>query len=180
MLCVIFGKKRSRGWMEDQASSHNFLSTIFGIFGIFWIEICGRKKVRRKFFDRKNFDWKNNFSKNNFSRPKKIHMKKSMKNENFEISIFSSKNQNFKIFIFHWLFHRKIVWSRNRKIIFSIEKKFDQKIFDENFFDHIFRLKKSQRFQKSHLENCAMRPGPPSSLCFVFFSKMKQDHVDLA
>ena len=39
---------------------------------------------------------------------------------------------------------------------------FGQTFFDEKNFDHIFRFKKSQRFQKSHLENCAMRPGTPS------------------
>ena len=41
--------------MEDQALSHNFLSAIFGIFGIFLVEICGRKNVRRKLSDRKKW-----------------------------------------------------------------------------------------------------------------------------
>ena len=36
---------------------------------------------------------------------------------------------------------------------------FDQKFFDEKIFDHIFRSQIFSRFQKSHLENCAMRPG---------------------
>ena len=57
--------------MEDQASSNNFLSVIFGILGICLIEIYGRKKNRRKFFDRKYFRLKKYFSKNIFSRPKK-------------------------------------------------------------------------------------------------------------
>ena len=35
----------------------------------------------------------------------KCPMEKSMKIENFEISIFR-KNQNFEIWNFHWLFHR--------------------------------------------------------------------------
>ena len=41
--------------MEDQALSHNFISAIFGIFGIFLVEICGRKKIRRiLFWSKKN------------------------------------------------------------------------------------------------------------------------------
>ena len=49
----------------------------------------------------------------------------------------------------------------------SIDIFFDQKFFDDFFFDHIFRSKKLLRFQKSHLENYAMRPGAPSSTqCF--------------
>ena len=65
----FWGKNRRSVWMEDQASSHNFLSMIFGIFGIFWVEICGRKTVRRKFFDRFFFSIeKIVFRKNNFLR----------------------------------------------------------------------------------------------------------------
>ena len=63
--------------MEDQASSHNFLSAIFGILGNFVIEL-GNKKIIETFFN-------------------------------------------------------------------------------ENFFDHIIRCEKTSRFQKSHLENCAMK-----------------------
>ena len=154
--------------MEDQALSHNFLSAIFGIFGIFLVEICGRKNVRRKMFDRKKFRLKKYFSKNIFSRPKKILWKSQWKMTILKFRFFDEK---IEIFIFHWLFHRNFFWSRKiifRKIIFSIENFFDQTFFDENFFDHIFRLKITQRFQKSHLENCAMRPDPPSRLCVVF------------
>ena len=51
--------------LRHQASSYNFLSVIFGILGIFWIGICGRKMFRRKTFGRKNFDRKIVFQKNN-------------------------------------------------------------------------------------------------------------------
>ena len=39
--------------LRHQASSHNFLSVIFGILRQFWIGICGRNFSRRKCFDRK-------------------------------------------------------------------------------------------------------------------------------
>ena len=72
-----------------------------------------RKSWKNIFRDQKNFEKKS--------------MKKSMKNENFEISIFSGKNRNFEIFIFHWLFHRKQV-----RTFFGLEKY----VFD--FFDKFF------------------------------------------
>ena len=49
--------------LRHQASSYNFLSVIFGILGIFWIGICGRKMFRRKIFGRTIFRSKNHFSK---------------------------------------------------------------------------------------------------------------------
>ena len=52
---LIFGLDQIWCWMEDQASSNNFLSVIFGILVIFGIEICGRQNFRRKHFDRKYF-----------------------------------------------------------------------------------------------------------------------------
>ena len=91
----------------------------------FLVRICGRKIFVGKKLTEKKFDRKNNVSKNKFSRPKKFPMKKSMKNENFEISIFSSKNQNFKFFIFHWLFHRIFLVSKNY---------FSKNIFSTDFF----------------------------------------------
>ena len=79
--------KKSRGQMEDQASSHNFLSVIFGILGIFLIRICGRKKTFvEHFLIEKNLAKK---SENIFRGQKifeKCSLKKSMKIENFEIS----------------------------------------------------------------------------------------------
>ena len=72
-----------------------------------------------------------------------------------DISIFSLKNfldiwtLFIDFFIFHWLFDRiffgSFLWSRKhifRKILFSIEN-----VFDEIFFDHIFRFKNSSRYQ---------------------------------
>ena len=49
--------------LGHQASSHNFLSVIFGILRKFGIGICGRKFSRRKKFDRKKFDRKINKNK---------------------------------------------------------------------------------------------------------------------
>ena len=58
--CCNFTKKKwRRVWMEHQASSHNFLSVLFGILGIFGIGIYDRKKRRRKISDWKNFRSKN-------------------------------------------------------------------------------------------------------------------------
>ena len=74
---------------------------------VFWIpgkilDLYRKKSTKKKIFrDRKIFSKK---SKKYFSRPKKIEknlMKKSMKNENFKILIFSGEKQNFEIFIFH-------------------------------------------------------------------------------
>ena len=141
------------------------------------------KKNHRTIFDRKKFRSK---IEKYFSRLKivrKKSMKKSMKNQNFKISIFSIFPRNFKICNFHWLFHRlffRFFLVSKNIFRFSIEFFFGQIFFDEIFFDHIFRFKKSPRFQKAHLENCAMRPGPPSSTCVTFFPKLKQSHVDLA
>ena len=133
--------------MEDQASSHNFLSVIFGIFGIFGIEICDRKNFRRKNFGRKNFRLKNIFSKNNFSRPKKILWKSQWKMKISKFRFFRRKIKisNFSLFIDFFI--GKIVGLEKnifRKFIFSIENFFDQNFSDENFFDHIFRVKKSK------------------------------------
>ena len=73
--------------LRHQASSHNFLSVIFGIFGIFRIGICDRKKIRRKIFDRKHFRSKN---EKYFSRPKhfrkKIYGKVNEKSHEFIIN----------------------------------------------------------------------------------------------
>ena len=36
---------------------------------------------------------------------------------------------------------------------------FEEKMFDQKFLGYLFRSQNFPRFQKSHLENCAMRPG---------------------
>ena len=86
-----------------QVSSHNFLSVIFGILGKFGIEIGTRKNVGRKKFRRKkpeNF-WSKKIGdqkKYDFC-SKKSSLKKSIKIQNFEISIFFGiflKFQNFE------------------------------------------------------------------------------------
>ena len=80
-----------------------------------------------KFFPDKNFRKTRRFF---FRDPKKFEknpMKKSMKNENFKISIFSKNFRNFEIFIFHWLFRRFFL-----RFFFGLEKYF----FD--FFEKMF------------------------------------------
>ena len=113
-------------------------------------------KKRKIFFEIKHF-------------PKKI-------NENLKISKFQKKNRKLKISKFLFVIDFFIDFFRK---VFGLEKLFfvfwsiffDQHFFDDFFFDHIFRFKKSSRFQKSHLENCAMRPGPPSRPIVYFFPK---------
>ena len=85
------------------------------------------------------------------------------------------KISNFSFFIDFFI--GKIVGLEN---FFSENYFFDRnfcrsKFSDENFLDHIFRVKKFQRFQKSYLENCVMRPCPPSRLCVYFPSKSSMD-----
>ena len=117
--------------MEDQASSQNFLSAIFGIFGIFWVEICGRKNFRRKFLIEKIFDWKNIFA-----RPKKIYEKVNEKSKIskfrfFELFFEISKFSIFIDFFIDFLFENFLV-SKNI-FRFSIEF-FRSKMFRRNFF----------------------------------------------
>ena len=124
---------------------------IFGFLSKFWIYI---EKIHKKIkiFEIEKFSRK---SRKNIFRDQKIFekksMKKSMKNENFKISIFSGK-----IFIDFFI-------EKNRKM-FGLEKYF----FD--FFDIFFNLEniyflmdfflyRSEifpRFQKSYLENRAV------------------------
>ena len=118
-----------------------------------------------------------------FSRSKNFRKKSMKKLMKIKILKIFRKNRNFGNFNFHWLFHRffsDFFDLEKYCSFFFHQKKIRWKKSDENFFDHIFRFKKSPRFQKSHLENCAMRPGPPSSLCFFFFAKFKHIRVDLA
>ena len=65
--------------MEDQASSYNFLSVIFGILVIFWIEICGRKIFVEKKMIENIFDW---FFFETFFRDQKKIRKKSYEKVN--------------------------------------------------------------------------------------------------
>ena len=62
--------------MEDQALSRNFLSAIFGIFGIFLVEICGRNFFHRNFFDRKNSRLKKYFFEKYFFETEKFSYEK--------------------------------------------------------------------------------------------------------
>ena len=87
--------------------SRNFLSTIFGIFGKFRIDIVKNKFEKLFFQNEKNLCKK---PKNLFSRLKKcrkIFYEKVNENRKFENSDFFRKNRNFQILYFHWLFHRK-------------------------------------------------------------------------
>ena len=98
--------------LGHQASSHNFLSVIFGILRKFRIGICGRNFFRR-FFWSKKFDRKNSFQK-------KIGEKISIENfenqnfENFKISIFFSRK--FRRFFYSNIF--KILIFKNVRSIF--------------------------------------------------------------
>ena len=95
--------------------------------------------------------------------PKNIPMKKSMKNENFEISknfVEKIEISKFSFFVDFFIGQfSEIFWSRKnifRKNIFSIKHFFDQTFVSEKCFDHIFRSPKSPRFQKSYLESRVM------------------------
>ena len=128
--------------MEDKAASHNFLSMIFGIFGFFWLEICGRKKFRRKIFDRKHFRSKKINFRKIFFRGQQFFLWKSqwtMKNSKFWF--FDEKIEILK-FSFFIDFFIGFFWSRKnifRKNIFSIEIFFGQIFFDDFFFrSHIW------------------------------------------
>ena len=137
--------------LGHQASSHNFLSVIFGILGILGIGICDRFFFRRKHFWSNFFDWKNIFSKIFFrdQKNRKFSYEKVNENENFEIPIFSSKKkfQNFNFSLtFSRIFFSKFVWSRkifSRKICFQ-SIFFDQKCFDEKISITYFDPQNSQ------------------------------------
>ena len=82
-----------------QASSHNFLSVIFGILGKFGIGIGEQKYFVEKFSSKKY----ENFLVEKFSGPKifdffieHFSLKKSMKIQNFEISENFRKNEILK------------------------------------------------------------------------------------
>ena len=135
---------------------------------IFWSRKISIEK-QKLFFEPKNFRGKKS-------------MKKSMKNENFEISIFRFFFLwNFKISIFHWFVHRLFFpekfWAQ--KIFFVFRSKFfSTKTFStKKKFDPIFRLKKSRRFQKSYLENSSDTLGRPSEMSY-FFSPQIWDGED--
>ena len=141
----------------------------FWNLGKFWDRNRWPKKIWAKKNRRKKSE---NFLVENFLGPKnfdfwskKCSLKKSMKIQNFEISIFSKIFRNFKILNFHLLFQRKMFRSKNRKLlvqIFFSTKSFlifSTKKISQFFLGYLFRSKIFPRFQKSHLENCAMRPG---------------------
>ena len=163
--------------MEDQALSRNFLSAIFGIFGIFWVEICGRFfrrnfVVRKKSIEKKSEKW--------IFETKKILWKSQWKMKILKFRFFSSKNQNFKIFIFHWLFHRKKIGfflvSKNyfaKKYVFD-RKKIRPKNVRRKFFRSHISIQKIIKIPKitliklfneawssiQHLEKFASFPPP--------------------
>ena len=81
-------------------SSAIFLSMIFGIFGKFGIEIGDRDFFSDFFFDRNFFHRK---KKSKFlveTKSENFPMKKSMKNENFKILIFSIFSRILKFYFF--------------------------------------------------------------------------------
>ncbi len=126
----------------------------FGILGKFGIGIGDRKKKWSKKISSKKFSIEKIYRI--FGRKKKVDflIKKCrvfFSTSDFQWTIF----ENVKNFLIS-----------SKYDIFSID--FFRPTFFDDFFDHIFPFKKSPRFQKSHLENCAVRPGPPSGLCFFF------------
>ena len=126
----------------------------------FWAKKKSSKKIR-KLFGRKNFGTK----KFRFFYRKKIVVKIDENSKFWNFDFFSKFFRNFKILNFHWFFQRKFFREKNR--IFFVKKKrqnsfrvfFDDFFFAQFFLGHLFRSQISPRFQKSHLENCAMRPG---------------------
>ena len=142
--------------------SHAVLSVIFGIFWEIWDRnrysiflsiIFSSKKIRQLLV---GFFLGPNFSIS----PKTISMKKSMKIMNFEIS------KKFRNFEFSLTFSTTKNSDKNRKMLVpqkfptnSFRIFFDDKFSDNCFSDYLFRSQISPRFQKSHLENCARRPG---------------------
>ena len=111
--------------MRHQASSHNFLSVIFGILRQFWIGICGRNFSRRKFFDRKK-------SENFWS--KKIWSKFLVGRKYFLIGFFF-------IEIFDEIFFRPNIFF-DRKI-FLVEKNFIENFDEKNPIKKYFRSTKN-------------------------------------
>ena len=137
--------------------SHAVLSVIFGILRSFGIEICDPKKNCRKIFRRNKI---RKLLVEQFLRKKSL--KKSMKIQNFEISIFFLENfWNFKILNFHSFFQRtffqtkiKQFWSKkNSTKRFRIF--FDEMFFGKKNSGHLFRSQMIPRFRKSHLEQRA-------------------------
>ena len=125
--------------MRHQASSHNFLSVIFGILRKFRIGICDRKNVHRKIFDRTNFDrkiiFKNKFSKNICRE----------KNRNF----FGRKFFRSKMFDFFRKFFDRKFFQPKKIGFFSSKKIFPRKLF---FGRKIFRSKiVRQNVFRSHI-----------------------------
>ena len=110
---------------------------------------------------------------------KKISLKKSMKIQNFEISIFSKFFRNFEI---SFTFSTKKCSIKKSKIfgptIFrpkSFRIFFDEIFFVQNFLGHVFRSQIFPRFQKSCLENRAMtlnRRKPPKPIWVTFFPRI--------
>ena len=109
-----------------QASSHNFLSAIFGILGKFGIEIGNPPKNGRKIVRRKKSE---NFWSDFFGR---IFL---LVENIFLIENFSSK------------------FSMKKKSTNSFRIFFDDKFYDQHCFEYLFRSQISPRFQKSYLEN---------------------------
>ena len=112
-----------------------FLSMIFGFLGKFRIDIEKNPSTNKTFQDQKMLSKKSGIY---FSRPNNFReksMKKSMKNENFKISIFFENFSKFRIFhfslTFSSIFSPKICWSR--KIFFRL-------------FRHLFLSWKCLRF----------------------------------
>ena len=64
-------------------------------------------------------------------------------------------------YFFHRQFRcfRSTKKNRPKKSTTSFRICFDEKSFAQHFGGYLFRSQISPRFQKSHLENCAMRPG---------------------
>ena len=128
---------------------------IFGILGNFRIDIEKNPSKNKKIQDQHIFSKK---SGNIFSRPKKFRekksMKKSMKNENFKISIFSgffSEISKFSIFIDFFIDFPRFFCSR--KLFFRLFRQcFIYFLMD--FF--LYRSEIFPRFQKSYLENRAV------------------------
>ena len=134
-----------------------------------FVEIFWRTKIE-KYFSRSRM-FKKIVEKVNKNRKFRNFEKISKKIEILKFSIF--------IYFFNETFSEHFFISKNI-FRFLFAKKFRRKNLDEKKSVHLFRFQISQRFQKSHLENCAMRPCPPSRPCVYFPPKFTQTSVDLA
>ena len=72
-------------------------------------------------------------------------------------------------------------WSKKMwgpKFSIFVRKKIVEKI-NEKFSVHLFRSQISPRFQKSHLENCAMRPGTQVPVIWILLGFFPQFETNL-